>query len=122
MNENTSLIVDNVDIGGTITDCSISYNWIVDAYRNINDYMMISNPKKKKTLAIKANKLLSSEFDLFVDLFGKTDITHEVRVYDELSRGIKTYKMYHSDMTFDKKPIGKNEVIYSNFSISLIER
>lgn len=122
MSTNTTLIVDGTDISGIVTDLNVTYNWIVDALRNENDYMIIANPVKKKTLSISVEKVMSKDFDVLIDIFGQEDIRHTVQAFDEIKRKVVTYQMYNSDFSFRSTPFGPGETLYSNISITLIER
>ena len=98
-----------------------SYNWICDANRNTNDYMVITNPVKKRTLNLNANNLTVEQFCLLASVVGKKDITHTVKLYDDISGAVKTYDMYNSDLNYTKKRRG-GQTIYDSVSFSLIER
>lgn len=121
MIDDFKVIIDGVSLDFFCEPFGGTYSWIVDAYRNQNDYMIISNPKQKRTLNLSAKNLSKSQFLRLAEVVGKPNITHSVTLWDDISQSLKTYDMYNSDLTYTKKRFG-GQTTYDSVSFSLIER
>ena len=112
--------IDGIAVG-PFTAMNPSHEWIVDANRNDNDYMLISNPVKKLKLALSSSRMSKSQFAELAAVIGKVDITHSVQMYDDVAQVTKIYDMYNSTLSYSKRAVG-GAVVYENVSFSLIER
>ena len=119
MNDVFKVIIDGV-LMDFFTEFSWSYEWIVDAYRNQNDFAVISNPTQKRKLTLKTGRLNQTQFQRLFRVIGKTDIRHTVQLYDDFAGQMKQYSMYNSDVQGSKKSVG-GQVMYLDVSFSLIE-
>lgn len=115
------VIVDGVSLEFFCEPFGGTYSWIVDAYRNANDYMIITNPKQKRTLELNAKNLTKEQFQKLASVVGNLKITHTVQIWDDLTQSLKSYEMYNSDLTYTKKRYG-GQTVYDSVSFSLIER
>lgn len=121
MIDDFKVIIDNVSLEFFCEPFGGTYSWIVDAHRNQNDFMIITNPIRKRTLELNANYLTKSQFITLASVVGKANICHTVELWDDLSQSLKTYEMYNSDLKYTKKRVG-GQTIYDSVSFSLIER
>lgn len=115
------VVIDGVSLEFFCEPFGGSYEWIVDAYRNANDFMIISNPKMKRKLTLNAKDLTKAQFLKLCSVVGKTDIRHSVQLYDDIKGKVETYQMYNSTLTYTKKR-KRGETLYDSVSFSLIER
>lgn len=120
INPRVKLVIDGTDITKFLTGMGISYNWIVDAYRNANDNMIIGNPVKKRTVTAEIEKIKSASYDSLIRVIGGSGIVHTVSFYDEAITKNVTCKMYNGDLSVKKSPCD-SEVLYTGVSFSLIE-
>lgn len=120
MMDEFKVIIDGISLE-FFTDLSWAYEWIVDAHRNDNDFMIIANPVRKLKVTLRANKVTKEQFRLLAQTVGVPDIRHSVVLYDDLTESLKTYAMYNSTLTGGKRNIS-GKVYYEGVSFSLIER
>lgn len=114
------VIIDGVSMN-FFTSFNWSWEWISDAYRNENDYMIISNPTKKRKVTLQSDRLNKTQFQTLIRVVGKTDITHTVVLYDEFTETLKSYSMYNSSISGTKRNTPRG-IAYEGISFSLIER
>lgn len=116
--------IDGVDFTSLVAEdgLSFTYSWISTANRNANDYMIISNPVKKRSYSITFIDLTETQYNSLIKVIGKKDICHTLTVYDEFEQKQVSIKVYNSDLSGGKS-INKNKcLIYKGVTFSLIER
>ncbi|MGN0556504.1 MAG: DUF6711 family protein [Acutalibacteraceae bacterium] len=120
MIDDFKVVIDGVSLEFFSEPFGGTYSWIVDAYRNANDTMIITHPVKKRTLELKAKDITKEQFRKLAGVVGKTDIRHTVVLYNDLSGKPESYKMYNSDLKYTKKR-KYGTTVYDSVSFSLIE-
>lgn len=116
--------IDGVDFTSLVSEdgLSFTYSWISTANRNANDYMIISNPVKKRSYSITFIDLTEAQYNSLIKVIGKKDICHTLTVYDEFEQKQVSIKVYNSDLSGGKS-INKNKcLMYKGVTFSLIER
>ena len=116
--------IDGVDFTSLVAEdgLSFTYSWISTANRNANDYMIISNPVKKRSYSITFIDLTEAQYNSLIKVIGKKDICHTLTVYDEFEQKQVSIKVYNSDLSGGKS-INKNKcLMYKGVTFSLIER
>ena len=116
--------IDGVDFTSLVSEdgLSFTYSWISTANRNANDYMIISNPVKKRSYSITFIDLTEAQYNSLIKVIGKKDICHTLTVYDEFEQEQVSIKVYNSDLSGGKS-INKNKcLMYKGVTFSLIER
>ena len=73
--------IDGVDFTSLVAEdgLSFTYSWISTANRNANDYMIISNPVKKRSYSITFIDLTEAQYNSLIKVIGKKDSRNQAR-------------------------------------------